>query len=223
MISFLCTKQMNSKIHLNVKFSARYDKRNMGIDMTECRLMKEGGRAHFMTRRFDRTPSADKIHMQSLCALGHYDFNHPGLYSYETALSTCQQLNLGQPSVAQLYRRMVFNVVALNQDDHTRNIAFLMDRDGQWRLAPAFDVIWSYNSQGTWTHRHQMTINGKTGGFTRQDLIEVANRFNIKKPLNILAAVGSAVRRWLEFAAAAGVSPERISTVSASHRLSLIP
>ena len=194
-----------------------------GIDMTECRLMEEGGRAHFMTRRFDRTRTDEKIHMQSLCAIGHYDFNQPGRYSYETAMSTCQQLNLGQATVAQLYRRMVFNVVARNQDDHTRNIAFLMDREGQWHLAPAFDVIWSYNSQGKWTNRHQMTINGKTDGITQQDLIAVAKHYNIKKPFEILAAVGSAVRRWPEFADEAGVAPERISTVSATHRLNLIP
>jgi serine/threonine-protein kinase HipA len=194
-----------------------------GIDMSECRLMEEGGRAHFMTRRFDRTRAADKIHMQSLCALGHYDFNQPGRYSYETAMSACQLLNLGQPAVVQLYRRMVFNVMARNQDDHTRNIAFLMDRNGHWRLAPAFDVIWSYNSKGSWTNRHQMTINGKTDGFERQDFIEVAKRYNIKKPLDILAAVTSAVRRWPEFADEAGVAPERISTVAATHRLNLLP
>jgi serine/threonine-protein kinase HipA len=194
-----------------------------GIDMTECQLMEEGGRAHFMTRRFDRTSTADKIHMQSLCAMGHYDFNQAGRYSYETALSTCQQLNLGQPAVAQLYRRMAFNVVARNQDDHTRNIAFLMGQDGRWRLSPAFDVIWSYNSRGKWTNRHQMTINGKTDGFEREDFLEVARRFRIKNPLDILASVGSAVRRWPEFAAEAGVSAKRISMVSATQRLNLVP
>ena len=194
-----------------------------GIDMTTCRLMEEGGRAHFMTRRFDRTTDSDKIHMQSFCALGHYDFNQPGRYSYETAMSACQRLNLGQPAVEQLFRRMVFNVVARNQDDHTRNIAFLMDREGYWRLAPAFDVIWSYNSKGLWTNRHQMSINGKTDGFERQDLIDVAKRFNIKKSSDIIDAVGSAVRRWAEFAAKAGVPPERIAIVSASHRLNLLP
>ena len=194
-----------------------------GIDMTTCRLMEEGGRAHFMTRRFDRATDSDKIHMQSLCALGHYDFNQPGRYSYETAMSACQRLNLGQPAVEQLFRRMVFNVVARNQDDHTRNIAFLMDREGYWRLAPAFDVIWSYNSKGLWTNRHQMSINGKTDGFERQDLIDVAKRFNIKKSSDIIDSVGSAVRRWAEFAAKAGVPPERIAIVSASHRLNLLP
>lgn len=167
--------------------------KDAGIEMTECRLMTENDRAHFMTKRFDRTDGADKIHMQSFCAMGHYDFNLPRQCSYETALSTCQQLGLGHPSVLQLFKRMVFNVLARNHDDHTRNVAFLMDRDGRWRLSPAFDVIWSYNSKGEWTNRHQMTINGKSDGIERQDIIEVAKKFNIKKPLDIIADIGSIV------------------------------
>jgi len=192
-----------------------------GIQMTACRLMEESGRAHFMTRRFDRTDDAEKIHMQSLCALGHYDFRQPGHTSYETAMSACQRLHLGQRTVAQLYRRMVFNTVARNQDDHTRNISFLMDPDGSWRLAPAFDVIWSFNPAGEWTNRHQMSINGKVEGFQKQDLIDVARRFHIKKPLDILNQVGSAVRRWPEFAEQAGVAAERIQPIAATQRLHL--
>jgi serine/threonine-protein kinase HipA len=161
--------------------------------------------------------------MQSLSALGHYDFRQPGHYSYETAMSACQQLHLGQQTVAQLYTRMIFNVVARNQDDHTRNISFLMDRHGRWRLAPAFDVIWSYNPKGEWTNRHQMSINGKLEGFERQDLIDAARRYHIKKPLDVLAEVGSAVRRWPEFAEKAGVEPERIHAVATTHRLHLLP
>ena len=194
-----------------------------GIEMTPCRLMEESGRAHFMTRRFDRTGDADKIHMQSLCALGHYDFRQPGSTSYETAMSACQRLHLGQPTVAQLYRRMVFNAVARNQDDHTRNISFLMDADGSWRLAPAFDVIWSYNPGGEWTNRHQMSINGKVDGFRKKDLVEVARRFHIKKPLDILAEVGAAVERWPAFAEKAGVEQKRIQSISVTHRLHLVP
>ena len=193
-----------------------------GIEMTACRLMEESGRAHFMTRRFDRTDNADKIHMQSLCGLGHYDFRQPGRCSYETAMSVCQQLHLGQDTVAQLYKRMVFNVAARNQDDHTRNICFLMDPEGRWRLAPAFDVIWSYNPKGEWTNRHQMSINGKQADFRRQDLIEVAERFHIKKPRNILAEVGSAVRRWPQFAEQSQVEAGRIRAIAATHRLHLL-
>ena len=193
-----------------------------GIEMMPCRLMEESGRAHFMTRRFDRTDDADKIHMQSLCGLGHYDFRQPGRTSYETAMSVCQQLHLGQDAVAQLYKRMVFNVVARNQDDHTRNICFLMDPDGRWRLAPAFDIIWSYNPKGEWTNRHQMTVNGKQADFRRQDLIEAAERFLIKKPRNILAEVGAAVRRWPQFAKQSQVEAGRIKAIAATHRLHLL-
>ncbi|MBW1836202.1 MAG: type II toxin-antitoxin system HipA family toxin [Deltaproteobacteria bacterium] len=194
-----------------------------GIEMTKCRLMKENGRAHFMTRRFDRTNNSDKIHMQSLCALGHYDFRMPGRYGYETAMSTCHQLGLGQQVLRQLFRRMVFNIVARNQDDHTRNIAFLMDRDGSWNLAPAFDVIWSYNSEGEWTNHHQMTINGKSDGFEKQDFIEVAKQFRIKKPMDILADVGAAVHRWPDFAKEVGVKRNRITEIASTHRLHLVP
>jgi serine/threonine-protein kinase HipA len=192
-----------------------------GIEMTACRLMEESGRAHFMTRRFDRSDAADKIHMQSLCGLGHYDFRQPGRFGYETAMSVCQRLHMGQRMVAQLYRRMVFNAVARNHDDHTRNICFLMDHDGSWRLAPAFDVIWSYNPQGEWTSRHQMSINGKLEDFQKEDLIDVARRFHIKKPADILAQVGAAVRRWPVFAEEAGVEPERIKKIAATQRLHL--
>jgi serine/threonine-protein kinase HipA len=194
-----------------------------GIEMTQCRLMTENGRAHFMTRRFDRTNNSDKIHMQSLCALGHYDYKMPGQYGYETALSTCQQLGLGQQVLRQLFRRMVFNVVARNQDDHTRNIAFLMDRKGAWHLAPAFDVIWSYNSTGEWTNRHQMTINGKRDGFERQDFIETANQFRIKKPIDLLADIGTAVRLWPDVAEEVGVKQKRITEIESTHRLHLVP
>ena len=147
----------------------------------------------------------------------------PGQYGYETAMSTCQQLGLGQQVLRQLFRRMVFNVVARNQDDHTRNIAFLMDRDGNWHLAPAFDVIWSYNSEGEWTNRHQMTINGKHDGFEKQDFIEVAKRFRIKKPMDILADVSAAVRRWPDFAKEVGVKRIWITEIASTHRLHLVP
>jgi len=206
-----------------IEYAYHHMAKAAGIEMTKCRLMKENRRAHFMTRRFDRTNNSDKIHMQSLCALGHYDFRMPGQYGYETAMSICQQLGLGQQVVRQLFRRMVFNVLARNQDDHTRNIAFLMDRDGNWKLAPAFDVIWSYNSEGEWTNRHQMTINGKRDGFESQDLIEVAKQFRIKKPMDILADVGGAVHRWPDFAKDVGVKRNRITEIASTHRRHLVP
>lgn len=181
-----------------------------GIKMSKCRLLEEGGRAHFMTRRFDRTDAGEKIHMQSLCAMGHYDFNAPGEYSYEHAFGVIQKLNLGYPAVKEMYRRMVFNVMARNHDDHTRNIAFLMDKAGEWQLAPAFDVIWCYNPIGKWTLQHQMRINGKRDNFIREDLLLVAEQYGIKDATGIITDVGRVVSHWPEVAEQARVSPEMI-------------
>ncbi|MEI6972073.1 MAG: type II toxin-antitoxin system HipA family toxin [bacterium] len=192
-----------------------------GIQMSECHLLEEGGRAHFMTRRFDRANAGSKIHMQSLCAMAHYDFNEPGAYGYEQALSVIQQLNLGYPALQEMFRRMVFNVLARNQDDHTRNIAFLMESDGRWRLAPAFDAIWAYKTSGGWTSRHQMRVNGKQDGFDRSDLLAVASQFGIKGAAGIIDVVAGAVSRWPEFASESGVEEKTIRTIGNSHRLNL--
>jgi len=193
-----------------------------GIRMMECRMLEQGGRAHFMTRRFDRDAHGGKIHMQSLCAMAHYDFNASGQYGYEQALSVIQQLNLGHSSMQELFRRMVFNVLARNQDDHTRNIAFLMDRKGQWRLAPAFDVVWACNPAGNWTNRHQMTVNGKRDNFTMFDLLHVADQFGIKQAREIIEQVGTAVAAWPTFARAANVSNRIIAAIAKTHRLNLL-
>ncbi|MDD2764406.1 MAG: type II toxin-antitoxin system HipA family toxin [Opitutaceae bacterium] len=192
-----------------------------GIEMAECRLLEEGGRAHFMTRRFDRAGQGGKIHMQSLCALGHYDFNLPGAHGYEQALTTIQQLGLGYDALRTMFRRMAFNLIARNQDDHTRNIAFLMDPTGRWRLAPAFDLIWAYNSEGVWTSRHQLRVNGKQDGFVREDLLVVARQFGIKDGPAIVDEVGAAVSRWPEYAKTAGVSAPLIRRIGETHRRDL--
>jgi serine/threonine-protein kinase HipA len=192
-----------------------------GIVMTECRLLEEGSRAHFMTRRFDRDADGNRIHMQSLCALGHYDFNMAGAYGYEHALAAIQRLNLGHESLRQMYRRMVFNVIARNQDDHTRNIAFLMDPQGRWSLAPAFDVIWAFNEEGRWTSRHQMSVNGKQDGFERKDLLAVAGVFGVRNPGEVIEEVGTAVTRWPALAREAGVSAPMIRRIAGTHRLGL--
>ena len=193
-----------------------------GIPMTSCRLLEEGGRAHFMTKRFDRDAEGRKIHVQSLCAMAHYDFNAAGEYSYEQALSIIQRLNLGYPALTELYRRMVFNVVARNQDDHSRNIAFLMDRDGRWRLAPAFDVVWAYNpADGKWTNRHQMTVNGKRDGFKRADLLTVAETYGIKGAAEIIERVTESVAAWPSVAKDCGVDSTMIKDIAKTHRLNL--
>ena len=192
-----------------------------GLEMSVCRLLEEGGRAHFMTRRFDRDASDGKVHLQSLCAMGHYDFNASGQYGYEQAFSMIQRLNLGHQAMQEMFRRMVFNVVARNQDDHTRNTAFLMDRQGHWRLAPAFDMVWAFNPAGTWTNLHQMTINGKRDRFTREDILSPASQFGIKNASELMERVILAVRQWPKHAKEAGVDPDLAKTVRATHRLGL--
>lgn len=193
-----------------------------GITMSECRLMEENGRRHFMTHRFDRLEGGEKLHMQSLCALAHYDFNQAGAYSYEQALLVIRQLGLPMAAVEEQFRRMVFNVVARNQDDHVKNIAFLMDKEGRWSLSPAFDVTYAHNPSGSWTATHQMTLNGKREGFTLGDFETCAKSALMKRgrAAAILTEVQESVRRWPEFAAAARLPGEWSDKIQADHRLS---
>lgn len=192
-----------------------------GLTMSECRLLDEGGRRHFMTRRFDRLDDGTKIHMQSLAGLSHYDFNLAGAYSYEQAFNACRKLGLGADTTEELFRRMVFNVVARNQDDHVKNIAFLMDRDGRWRLAPAFDVTYAYQPTGRWTSQHQMTINEKRDGFARSDFRAVAQAATMKRGRAdaIVDEVSATVSKWPEFAAAAAVVELDMERIRQTHRL----
>jgi serine/threonine-protein kinase HipA len=176
--------------------------RAAGITMSECRLLEEGGRRHFMTRRFDRLAEGEKLHMQSLCALAHLDFNNAGAYAYEQAFMVIHQLNLPMAEVEEQFRRMAFNIIARNQDDHVKNIAFLMDKSGHWSLAPAFDVIYSYNPAGDWTARHQMTMNGKRDGFTLADFRACAKSALMKRGRAeaIVEEVRAAVAQWPAYA-----------------------
>ncbi len=191
-----------------------------GINMSECRLLEENGRAHFMTRRFDRV-SGNKLHMQSLCAIQHYDFNLAGAYGYEQALMTMRKMKLSKKAQLQQFRRMVFNVVARNQDDHTKNIAFLMNEQGEWSLSPAFDLTHAYKPGEGWTQTHQMSINGKRDHFSKQDLIDVAQNNDLKNPQAVIEDVVEAVEQWPTFATAAGVAQEKIKAISQDHRLAL--
>ena len=199
--------------------------RAAGIAMTECRLLEEGGRRHFMTRRFDRLADGDKLHMQSLCGLAHFDFKQAGAYAYEQALLTMRQLGLPMATVEEQFRRMVFNIVARNQDDHVKNIAFLMDRQGRWSLAPGFDVTYSYNPSGAWTSTHQMTLNGKRDGFTLDDFRACAGSALMKRGRAeiIIGEVMAGVLHWPEFAAAAGVADSWRERIQRSHRLDFAP
>ncbi|TES87972.1 MAG: type II toxin-antitoxin system HipA family toxin [Desulfobacteraceae bacterium] len=190
-----------------------------GIKMTECRLLEENGRAHFMTRRFDRTKDKGKLHMQSLCAVAHFDFNDQGAYSYEQAFQIMRELKLLHSDAEQQFRRMVFNVVARNQDDHTKNITFLMDKSGQWHLSPAYDVIYSYNPGGDYTSKHQMSINGKRDDFFKDDLILLGKEINIKSIDRIIDDIVEVVSNWPKLAKDAGVEASRIKSIGKTHRL----
>ena len=194
-----------------------------GITMSECRLLEEGGRRHFMTRRFDRIEGGEKLHMQSLCALAHFDFNHAGAYAYEQAFLVIRQLNLPKAAVEEQFRRMVFNIIARNQDDHVKNIAFLMDKTGRWSLAPAFDVIYSYNPDGDWTARHQMTMNGKHDGFTLADFRTCAKSALMKRGRAeaIVEEVRAAVTKWPEYAEQAQVMNDWRKQIQSHLRLDL--
>ena len=193
-----------------------------GIAMSECRLLEENGRRHFMTRRFDRLAGGEKLHMQSLCALAHFDFNQAGAYGYEQALLAIRQLDLPMAAVEEQFRRMVFNIVARNQDDHVKNIAFLMDKQGRWSLAPGFDVTYSFNPSGSWTAMHQMTLNGKRDEFTMADFDACAKSSLMKRgrARMIIEEVSAAVARWPEFATEAQVADEWREKIQKSHRLS---
>lgn len=175
-----------------------------GINITESRLLEENGRAHFMTKRFDRAGN-EKLHMQSLCGIAHYDFNMAGAYSYEQAFEVMRRLRLSKAEATEQYRRMLFNIIARNQDDHTKNISFLMGKDGKWRLSPAYDVTYSHNPAGKWTNHHQMSVNSKRDHFSRDELINTGKSISISRPEEIIDEVTAAVNRWMEFADEAGV------------------
>jgi len=175
-----------------------------GIQMSECRLLEDHDCAHFMSKRFDRV-NGKKLHMQTLCAMRHMDYNNPVANSYEQAFDTMEKLKLLPGEKAQLFRRMVFNAVVRNHDDHTKNITFLMTPDGVWHLAPAYDMAWAYKPGSKWTGQHQMSINGKRDGFTSEDLIAVAKHFDIVRPQEIINEVCEAALAFGDFAKEAGV------------------
>ncbi len=184
-----------------------------GIQMMESKLLEEHGRAHFMTRRFDRR-GVNKLHMQTLCGLAHFDYNDPGAYSYEQAFQIMRQIKLPYSDMQELFRRMVFNVIARNQDDHTKNISFLMDEMGTWSLSPAYDVSYAYDPVNKWLKEHQMTINGKSKEIQRSDIIQLAQRMNIKKPDAIIGHVKKIVLMWPEYAEKAGVGNVMIKAIN---------
>ena len=195
-----------------------------GIDMTDCRLHHEGGRSHFMTRRFDRSGSGQKLHMQSLAALRHYDFNASGAYSYEQAVEAIRMLGLPAYDIEQQFRRAVFNVMVRNQDDHVKNIAFLMNRKGEWRLSPAFDVCYAYNPSGPWTSTHQMSLNGKRDHFELEDLVTFGEFCGFKRIVaeKQVREIHEAVETWPYLAEQVGIRGEDINRIFKSMRREIV-
>lgn len=194
--------------------------RACGIEMADSFLFEENGRAHFLTKRFDRV-DGEKVHMQTLCALAHYDYRLPRAYSYEQAFNVMRALRLPYSQAQELFRRLVLNVVIRNQDDHTKNISFLMDRGGHWRLSPAYDVAFAYNPRGGWTAQHQMSVNGKFDGITRADLLAVARRNSIKNAAEIIDCICDTAARWPQMAVECDVPKALTDGIVAQFQLSL--
>ena len=183
-----------------------------GIQMTECRLLRENGRAHFMTRRFDRDGNK-KVHLQSLCAMENMDFKLVGTHSYEQAFQVVHELRIGQDAMDELFRRMAFNVMVRNCDDHTKNLAFLLREGQSWELAPAFDLTHAYNPAGPGTFQHQMGVNGKFKEIARADVLAVTERYTVRSPSRILAMIKDALDSWDQFAREAEVHENRIAAI----------
>lgn len=191
-----------------------------GIEMNECSLIEENGRAHFLTKRFDRA-AEKKLHMQTLCGIAHYDYRLHRAYSYEQAFNVMRALRLSYSQAQEMFRRMVFNVVVRNQDDHTKNISFLMDEEGHWRLSPAYDICYAYNPTGGWTATHQMSINNKFDDITRKDLLECASRNNIKGASAIIDEICEATSHWPAIATECGVPKVMIDAIVPNLQLML--
>lgn len=184
------------------------------IEMSPCRLLRENGRAHFMTQRFDRTGNL-RHHMQTLCAISHLNYKQVGTHSYNQLFNAAQSLKVDQAAMVQVLRRMVFNVLAVNNDDHTKNFSFLMRQHGRWELAPAYDITHAYRPGSEWVQQHQMSINGKFDGITRADVRAVAERFDLLAELpDVIDTVRSAIARWGAFAREAAIDPDEIALIS---------
>lgn len=189
--------------------------REAGLDMTECRLLEENGRAHFMTRRFDREQADVRHHVQTLCAMAHLDYKKKAANAYSQLFATIRELNLPYRDREEAFRRMVFNAMARNCDDHTKNFAFRLRRGQPWELAPAYDVTFAHNPKGEWTHQHLMSINGKFKDFSEQDLLAEAERFAIGTAPAVIDQVRAAILRWSVFAERAGLAKAQAQRIAA--------
>jgi len=190
-----------------------------GIKMMESRLFEENEHAHFMTKRFDRNENGEKLHTQTLCAMAHFDRDER--FSYEQVFQTMRRLYLPYSEMEQMYKRMVFNVIARNHDDHTKNHAFIMNKKGEWTLAPAYDLCYSYSPAGKWTKYHQLSLNGKRSDFIYEDLLAVARKSDIKNAAKIIKEIVEVVANWEKYASDSNVRKEHISAISQQLRLKI--
>lgn len=190
-----------------------------GIHMMESRLLKENGRAHFMTKRFDREHGKGKIHVQTFCAMRHYDFNEVDLYSYEELFETMRMLSLSYPEAQELFRRMVFNVMSRNCDDHTKNFAFIMNKSGEWKLSPAYDICHAYRPDSGWVSQHALSVNGKRKNIERKDLLRVGKSMNIKNAEEMIDKISSVVSNWSTYAKAVDVDADLMNAIGRTHIL----
>ena len=203
--------------HGRLEYSFYKLAKDCGIEMTDCSLIEENGRAHFLTKRFDRN-NGKKIHMQTLCGMAHFDYRIHQAYSYEQAFNVMRALRLPYSAAQEMFRRMVFNVMVRNQDDHTKNISFLMGEDGIWRLSPAYDMGYAYNPKGGWTATHQMSINGKFDDIRREDLLTFAHQNNIKDAAQVIDEIAEAASHWPDLAKECGV-PKTVTDAIVSNML----
>ncbi len=209
------------KGHGRIEFAYYKMALDCGIIMSESRLLEENGRAHFMTRRFDRLEHNKKLHMQTLCGLCHFDYNNPNAYSYEQAFQAMRSLRLPYSDAEQLFRRMIFNVIGSNNDDHTKNISFLMNETGQWSLSPAYDLTFAYNPSNLWLSQHQLSINNKRRDITRNDLLSLAAQMNVKKVNEIIENVRDVISKWNDYASNSGIAGSQIKAIGATHLLNI--
>lgn len=197
-----------------IELAYYYMAMDCGINISESRLLEENGRAHFMTKRFDRVKGKEKLHVQTLCAMQHFDFSLVGAYSYEQVFQTIRKLKLPAKATEQLYRRMVFNVIARNLDDHTKNFSFIMDKTGQWNLSPAYDLTYSYNPESKWVSQHNLSINNKTKNITKEDLLKVGKEMSVKQANSILKNTKEVVANWPKYAKQCGVTTKQINAIA---------
>ncbi len=186
------------------------------IHMTECRLLEEKDRAHFMTKRYDRTGGSTKHHVQTWCAMEHYDFNEIRSYSYEQLFQTMRSLGLDYQEAEQMFRRMVFNVIARNCDDHTKNFSFRLKKDQSWTLSPAYDICHAYRPDSYWVSQHALSVNGKRENISRDDLLSLAKSMNIKKAESIIMDIHEVVHKWEDYATGQGVDKKKMKAITES-------